>query len=78
MQCSQSHIAKVARRQWRKESGAHQQARAENSMLRYKRVVGEVPCLRKVGTQTRETAMAVNVLNRMTGLGRRDSVAVVA
>lgn len=34
-------IAEVGRRQWRKESGAHQQARAENAMLRYKRIIGD-------------------------------------
>ncbi|MFT5432468.1 MAG: hypothetical protein ACI9OJ_003167, partial [Myxococcota bacterium] len=39
-----ARIAEVARRQWRKEAGAHQQARAENGMYRYKRIVGN--CLR--------------------------------
>jgi hypothetical protein len=34
-------IAEVGRRQWRKESGAHQQARAENGMYRYKRIIGD-------------------------------------
>ena len=33
-------IGAVGRRQWRKESGAHQQARAENGMYRYKRIIG--------------------------------------
>ena len=34
-------IDEVGRRQWRKESGAHQQARAENGMYRYKRIIGD-------------------------------------
>ena len=33
-------IEEVGRRRWRKESGAHQQARTENAMLRYKRIIG--------------------------------------
>lgn len=36
-----SRIAEVGRRQWRKEAGAHQQARAENVMFRYKRLIGD-------------------------------------
>ncbi len=34
-------IGKVGRRQWRKESGAHKQAHAENGMFRYKRIIGD-------------------------------------
>ncbi len=34
-------IGKVGRRQWRKESGAHRQAQAENGMYRYKRIIGD-------------------------------------
>ena len=71
-------MAEVGRRQWRKESGAHQQARAENAMSRYKRVIGEALRARKVAAQTRQTAKAVSALNRMKRLGRPDSVAVVA
>ncbi|HJN73907.1 MAG TPA: hypothetical protein QGF58_08245, partial [Myxococcota bacterium] len=33
-------IDEVGRRQWRKESGAHQQARAENGMYRFKQILG--------------------------------------
>jgi hypothetical protein len=71
-------IAKVGRRQWRKESGAHQQARAENGMFRYKRIIGDRLRAKKPGAQTREAILAVNVLNRMTALGMPDSVAVAA
>jgi hypothetical protein len=31
-------IGEVGRQQWRKEAGAHQQARAENAMFRYKHI----------------------------------------
>ncbi len=71
-------IAEVGRRQWRKEAGAHQQARAENGMFRYKRIIGDGLRARKFEAQKREAAIAVNVLNRMTGLGIPKSEAIAA
>ena len=56
---------------------AHRQARAENAMLRYKRIIGETLRARKMTTQTTETRIAVSVLNRMTVLGTPVSVAVL-
>ena len=70
-------IAEVGRHRWRKEAGAHRQARAENAMLRYKRIIGEALRARKMTTQTTETRIAVSVLNRMTVLGTPVSVAVL-
>ena len=71
-----NRIAEVGRRQWRKESGAHQQARAENGMYRYKRLFGDGLRARKVEAQKWEARIAVNVLNRMTELGMPESVKV--
>jgi hypothetical protein len=71
-------IAEVGRRQWRKDAGAHQQARAENGMYRYKRIIGDALRSRKPDTQKKEMLIAVNVINMMTGLGMPESVAVVA
>lgn len=71
-------IAKVGRRQWRKESGAHQQARAENGMFRHKRNIGDRLRAREFEAQKREAMIAVNAINRMTQLGMPQSVAVVA
>ena len=71
-------IAEVGRRQWRKEAGAHQQARAENAMFRYKRIIGAALHARKFETQKTEAMIGVNILNRMTELGMPQSVAVVA
>jgi transposase len=34
-------VRKVGRRQWKKESGYHQQARVENTFFRYKSIIGE-------------------------------------
>jgi len=71
-------IALVGRHRWRKESGAHQQARGETAMFRYKSIIGDRLRARRVETQATEAAIAVNVLNRMTSLGKCESVPVVA
>ena len=69
-------IAEVGRRQWRKDSGAHRQARAENTMFRYKRIIGDGLRARSFEAQRREAMVAVRVLNGMTQLGKPTSVAV--
>ena len=71
-----ARIAEVGRRRWRKEAGAHRQARAENAMLRYKQIIGAALRARKMTTQTTEARIGVSVLNRMTTLGKPLSVAV--
>ena len=68
----------MGRRRWRKESGAHLQARAENAMFRYKRLVGDRLRAKTPGAQATEARIAVSVLNRMSGLGMPESEAVVA
>ena len=69
-------IDEVGRRQWRKESGAHQQARAENGMYRFKQIVGARLRSRSPEAQRREAMIGVNILNRMTELGMPESHAV--
>jgi hypothetical protein len=69
-------IDEVGRRRWRKESGAHQQARAENGMYRFKQILGARLRSRSEDGQTREAMIGVNILNRMTQLGMPESVAV--
>jgi len=73
-----ARITEVGRRQWRKEAGAPQQARAENGMFRYKRIIGDGLRARKFEAQKREAAIAVNVLNRMTSLGIPKSEVIAA
>ena len=70
-------IREVGRRQWRKESGAHRQARAENGMYRYKRIIGDHLRTQHRESQKREALIAVHVINRMTALGMPESVKVV-
>ena len=70
-------IGAVGRRQWRKESGAHRQANAENGMSRYKRIVGDRLRARHCQAQRKEALIAVHVINRMTALGMPESVKIV-
>ena len=71
-------IAEVGRRQWRKDAGAHQQARAENGMYRYKRIIGDALRGKTLATQRTEAKIGVLVINRMTALGMPVSVPVAA
>ena len=71
-------IDEVGRRQWRKESGAHQQARAENGMYRYKRIIGDRLRAQHHEAQRKEALIAVNVINRMTALGMPESAKIGA
>jgi hypothetical protein len=73
-----ARIAEVGRRQWRKEAGAHQQARAENGMSQYKRTIGDALRARKPDAQKREVLIAVNVIHKRTALGMLESVAVAS
>ena len=68
----------LGRRQWRKESGAHQQALAENGMYRYKRIIGDRLRAQHREAQKREALIAVNVINRMSALGMPDSAKIGA
>jgi hypothetical protein len=69
-------IRKVGRREWKKESGYHQQARAENTFFRYKRILGDRLHARDADAQAVEARLACNILNRMTELGMPASYTV--
>lgn len=69
-------IAEVGRRQWRKESGANQQARAESGMYRFKHIIGDRLRSRSPEAQRTEAMIGVNILNRMTELGMPESEAI--
>jgi hypothetical protein len=71
-------IHEVGRREWRKESGANQQARAENGMGRFKQIVGDHLRSRTKAGQTTEARIGVNILNRMAVLGMPESAAIRA
>ena len=65
-----ARVKGVVRRRWKKESGYHQQARVENAFFRYKSIIGDRVRARGERRQKTEAAIACNILNRMTGLGR--------
>ena len=69
-------IKKVGRRQWKKESGYHRQARVENTFFRYKSILGGRLRARHPRSQEAEAVMACNILNRMARLGMSESFAV--
>ncbi|MFT7535153.1 MAG: hypothetical protein ACI85K_001104 [Hyphomicrobiaceae bacterium] len=69
-------VRKVGRRQWKKESGYHQQSRAENTFMRYKKILGDRLHARDADGQLVEARLACNILNRMTELGMPASHAV--
>jgi hypothetical protein len=66
----------VGRRQWKKESGDHRQARVENTFFRYKTTIGPDPGARHPQAQEAEAIIACNVLNRMMERGRPESFAI--
>ncbi len=67
-------VKKVRRRQWKKEAGYHRQAGVENAFFRYKSIIGDRLRARHPRAQETEVAIACNILNRMTELGRPASV----
>ena len=58
-------VRELGRREWKKQAGYHQQARAENAFFRYKQVIGGRLRSRSLGGQGTEVDISVNVLNRM-------------
>ena len=69
-------VKRIGRRQWKKESGYHQQARVENAFFRYKSIIGHsLHARRPVGQET-EAVLACNILNQMTQRGRPASYAI--
>jgi hypothetical protein len=69
-------VETLGRRQWKKASGYHEQARVENAFFRYKSIIGHGLRARSRGGRRVEASLACNVLNRMTELGRPESSAI--
>ena len=70
-------VKEIGRRQWKKESGYHQQARVENTFFRYKSIIGDRLRARHPKSQEAEALMACNILNRMLALGGPESCEIV-
>ena len=71
-------IKKVGRRKWKKEAGYHKQARAENAIWRFKKIIGPRIRPRDPETQRTEVAIGCKILNRMRMMAKPDSYAVVS
>jgi hypothetical protein len=71
-------VQQIGRRAWKKEAGCHQQARVENAFFRYKTIIGNRLRARSEAGRKVEVRIACDILNRMTGLGRPESVAIGA
>ena len=72
------HRKRVGKRQWRVDTGHHQQARVENSFYRYKRTFGRGLRARTEEGQLVEVLTGCRILNRMLELGRPESIAIGA
>ena len=62
-------VRELGRREWKKQAGYFQQARAENAFYRYKQLIGGRIRGRNTAAQVTEVGLAINVLNRMLELG---------
>jgi hypothetical protein len=71
-----ARVREVGRRQWKKQSGYHRQARAENTFFRYKRLLGGRLRRREPGAQAVEVRLSCKVLNRMLELGAAKSYSI--
>ncbi len=69
-------VQEIGRRQWKKESGYHLQARVENTFFRYKTIIGPRFRARHSESQTAEAMIACNILNTMIELGAPESFAI--
>ena len=69
-------VKEIGRRQWKKESGTLHQARVENTLFRYKTIIGPGLRARHPEAQEAEAVIACNILNRMTDLGMPESLAI--
>jgi hypothetical protein len=55
---------------WKQEVGYHRRSRVETLMFRFKTILGDRLASRRESTQATEVVIKLDVLNRMTELGR--------
>ncbi len=70
------NVKQIGRRQWKKDSGYHRQARVKNTFFRDKSIVGNRLRARYPRAQESDAAIVCNTLNRMIELGRPASFAI--
>ncbi len=69
-------VKRLGRRRWKKASGYHRQARAENAFFRYKSIIGDSLRARSPAGQGSEAVLGCEILNRMTAIGRPASYSI--
>ena len=62
-------IIEKSRQLWQKQVGYGKRAKVENTMYRYKTIIGGKLNSRSFARQQTESKIAVNILNTMTNLG---------
>lgn len=66
-------IRKTSRKRWKIESGYHRRSLVENTMFRFKTILGERLCFRKRASQRAEVLTKCNILNVFHSLGMPES-----
>ena len=69
-------IRELGRREWHKQSGYSQRSMVENTVYRYKMIIGRDMRSRCLDAQRVEVQIACKILNRMTKFGVPDSAKV--
>ena len=69
-------IRELGRREWHTHSGYSRRSMVENTVFRYKTIIGRSMRSRTIAGQRNETQLASKILNRMTRLGMPDSYRV--
>ena len=69
-------IRRHGRRQWYKRSGFSQRSMVENTVYRYKQIIGPEMRARTLAGQRVEHRIGCEILNRMTALGMPDTYCV--
>jgi hypothetical protein len=69
-------IRKLGRREWHKDSGYSKRAMVENTMYRYKMIIGRSMRSRTLAGQRVEVQLSSKILNTMNRLGMPDSYRV--
>jgi transposase len=69
-------MRKLGRREWYTKSGYSRRSLVENTVFRYKSILGQRMRSRSLGSQRVEARLACKILNKMTSLGMPDSVKV--
>ena len=69
-------MRKLGRQEWYTSSGYSRRSLVENTVFRYKGILGQRMRSRSLDSQRVEVRLACKILNTMTSLGRPDSVKV--